>query len=57
MTKQTTFDINNKTAVFLRLIAYLKPYWWAFILVVIGFAMGASSEVASAKLFEYIRFW
>lgn len=54
MTKQTTFDINNKTAVFLRLIAYLKPYWWAFILVVIGFAMGASSEVASAKLFEYI---
>lgn len=54
MTKQTTFDINNKTAVFLRLIAYLKPYWWAFILVVVGFAMGASSEVASAKLFEYI---
>ncbi len=54
MTKQTTFDINNKTAVFLRLIAYLKPYWWAFILVVIGFAMGAISEVASAKLFEYI---
>ena len=54
MTKRTTFDINNKTAVFLRLIAYLKPYWWAFILVVIGFAMGASSEVASAKLFEYI---
>lgn len=54
MTKQTTFDINNKTAVFLRLIAYLKPYWWAFILVVIGFAMGAGSEVASAKLFEYI---
>lgn len=54
MTKQTTFDINNKTAVFLRLIAYLKSYWWAFILVVIGFAMGASSEVASAKLFEYI---
>ncbi|MGP1570887.1 MAG: lipid A export permease/ATP-binding protein MsbA [Moraxella sp.] len=46
--------MNNKTAVFLRLIAYLKPYWWAFILVVIGFAMGASSEVASAKLFEYI---
>lgn len=54
MTKQKTFDIDNKTAVFLRLIAYLKPYWWAFILVVIGFAIGAGSEVASAKLFEYI---
>ncbi|XVE19968.1 lipid A export permease/ATP-binding protein MsbA [Moraxella sp. ZY200743] len=35
-------------------MSYLKPYWWAFVLVVIGFAIGAGSEVASAKLFEYI---
>ena len=48
------FNIDNKFAVFMRLIAYLKPYWWAFILVMIGFAIGAGAEVASAKLFQYI---
>lgn len=45
---------NNKVAIFLRLIAYLKPYWWALILVMIGFMIGATAEVASAKLFKYI---
>lgn len=45
---------NNKVAIFLRLIAYLKPYWWALILVMIGFMIGAAAEVASAKLFKYI---
>lgn len=53
-TNPKPFDVHNKMAVFLRLIAYLKPYWWAFILVIIGFAIGAGSEVASAKLFQYI---
>lgn len=53
-TNPKPFDVNDKMAVFLRLIAYLKPYWWAFILVIIGFAIGAGSEVASAKLFQYI---
>ena len=53
-TNPKPFDVHNKMAVFLRLIAYLKPYWWAFILVSIGFAIGAGSEVASAKLFQYI---
>ncbi|MDO5651875.1 MAG: lipid A export permease/ATP-binding protein MsbA [Moraxella sp.] len=41
-------------AVFLRLLAYLKPYWWAFLLVIAGFAISATAEVGSAKLFEYI---
>ena len=53
-TNPKPFDVHKKMAVFLRLIAYLKPYWWAFILVIIGFAIGAGSEVASAKLFQYI---
>nr|WP_258403913.1 lipid A export permease/ATP-binding protein MsbA [Moraxella ovis] len=35
-------------------MSYLKPYWWAFILVMIGFAISAGGEVASAKLLEYI---
>ncbi|OOR91109.1 lipid A export permease/ATP-binding protein MsbA [Moraxella caviae] len=33
---------------------YLKPYWWAFIFVIIGFAISAGAEVGSAKLFEFI---
>lgn len=51
---QEVFLQADKMAVFYRLMSYLKPYWWAFILVVIGFAISAGAEVASAKLFEYI---
>lgn len=49
-----TFDGNDKFAVFLRLFAYLKPYWWAFILVVIGFTINGLLETATAKLLGYI---
>ncbi|MFA9485827.1 MULTISPECIES: lipid A export permease/ATP-binding protein MsbA [unclassified Moraxella] len=52
--KPQVFERADKFAIFVRLMSYLKPYWWAFVLVVIGFAIGAGSEVASAKLFEYI---
>lgn len=48
------FERADKFAVFKRLMSYLKPYWWAFILVMIGFAISAGGEVASAKLLEYI---
>lgn len=48
------FKSDDKYAVFKRLMSYLKPYWWAFLLVVIGFSISAGAEVASAKLFEYI---
>lgn len=51
---QPSFDTNNKMAVFLRLVTYLKPYWWAGLLMVVGMVLSAISEVASAKLFEYI---
>lgn len=48
------FERADKFAIFKRLMSYLKPYWWAFILVMIGFAISAGGEVASAKLLEYI---
>ncbi len=40
--------------VYLRLVSYLKPYWWAGILVVIGFAINAATEVSVATLIKYI---
>ncbi|MEC7121230.1 MAG: lipid A export permease/ATP-binding protein MsbA [Pseudomonadota bacterium] len=40
--------------VYLRLIAYLKTYWWAIILVIIGFSINAGTEVAVAKLMQFI---
>ncbi len=40
--------------VYLRLLSYLKPFWWAGILVVIGFAINAATEVSVAKLIKYI---
>lgn len=52
--RKQAFARANKYNVFKRLMSYLKPYWWAFILVMMGFAMSAGGEVASAKLFEYI---
>ncbi|MDR9778682.1 ABC transporter transmembrane domain-containing protein, partial [Rhizobium hidalgonense] len=33
---------------------YLKPFWWAGILVVIGFAINAATEVSVATLIKYI---
>ncbi|MFT4020713.1 MAG: lipid A export permease/ATP-binding protein MsbA [Acinetobacter sp.] len=40
--------------VYLRLLTYLKPYWGYAILVLIGFALSASTEVSIAKLLEFI---
>lgn len=40
--------------VYLRLVSYLKPYWWAGILVVVGFAINAATEVSVATLIKYI---
>ncbi len=38
----------------LRLLRYLKPYWWALALTVIGFAINAGTEIWIAKLLQYI---
>ena len=40
--------------ILLRLLSYLKPYWWALILVIIGFAINAATEIWIAKLLQYI---
>lgn len=37
-----------------RLLGYLKPYWWAMTLVVIGFTLNAGTEVGIAKLVKFI---
>ncbi|QOW45705.1 lipid A export permease/ATP-binding protein MsbA [Acinetobacter piscicola] len=40
--------------VYLRLLSYLKPFWGIAILVVLGFAINAATEVSVAKLLEKI---
>ena len=40
--------------IYFRLLAYLKPYWGYAVLVLIGFALSASTEVSIAKLLEFI---
>ena len=43
-----------KRKTLLRLLSYLKPYWWALLLTVIGFAINAATEIWIAKLLQYI---
>ncbi|HAM60410.1 MAG TPA: lipid A export permease/ATP-binding protein MsbA [Psychrobacter sp.] len=38
----------------MRLLRYLKPYWWALLLTVLGFAINAATEIWIAKLLQYI---
>lgn len=53
-TPKPNFDPDDKLAVFLRLLGYLKPYWGAWILMILGMVISAGSEVASAKMFQFI---
>ncbi len=41
-------------AIYLRLLAYLKQYWWAGVLVILGNLLNAASEVGGAHLVKYI---
>ena len=43
-----------KRKTLLRLLRYLKPYWWALALTVLGFAINAGTEIWIAKLLQYI---
>lgn len=45
---------STKMQTFLRLLAYLKPYWWALLLTIVGFAINAATEVWIAKLLQFI---
>ncbi len=40
--------------VYLRLLAYLKPYWGVALLVLLGFGLNAATEVSVAKLLKFI---
>lgn len=45
---------SNQWQTYRRLLAYLTPYWKAMVLVVIGFVINASTEMATAKLMQII---
>ncbi len=51
MTNQTN---SGQWHTFTRLMSYLRPYWWAGVLAVIGFGLSAVTQVSIAKLFEMI---
>ncbi|WP_244951984.1 lipid A export permease/ATP-binding protein MsbA [Psychrobacter okhotskensis] len=55
-TKSTLVSPANtpKRKTLLRLLSYLKPYWWALLLTVLGFAINATTEIWVAKLLQYI---
>ena len=40
--------------VYLRLLSYIKPFWGAGLLVILGFTINAATEVSVAKLLENI---
>ncbi|MEN6670500.1 lipid A export permease/ATP-binding protein MsbA [Psychrobacter sp. B38] len=46
--------VVSRYATLLRLLSYLKPYWWALLLTVLGFAINAGTEIWIAKLLQYI---
>lgn len=46
--------MNQDFKVYLRLLSYLKRFWGVAILIVIGFAINAATEVSIAKLLEKI---
>ena len=46
------FDITSGRAVYRRLLTYVRPYWKAFILVILGMVTVAGSEVGFAALIQ-----
>jgi subfamily B ATP-binding cassette protein MsbA len=52
--KTSVLSPTPKRKTLLRLLSYLKPYWWALLLTVIGFAINAATEIWIAKLLQYI---
>lgn len=54
VSKQALGVPPSKRKTLLRLLSYLKPYWWALLLTIIGFAINAGTEIWIAKLLQYI---
>ena len=46
--------MKQDVKVYLRLLSYLKQFWGVALLVVLGFAINAATEVSVAKLLEKI---
>ena len=44
----------TRTQTYLRLLQYIKPYWWAIGLTVIGFGINSATEIGIAKLIQFI---
>lgn len=46
--------MKNDVQVYFRLLSYLKVYWGVGLLVLLGFAINAATEVSIAQLIKYI---
>ncbi len=52
MSSASNLELNSGRAVYRRLLGYVRPYWKAFILVIIGMVIVAGSEVGFAALIQ-----
>ncbi|WP_413772352.1 lipid A export permease/ATP-binding protein MsbA [Psychrobacter sp. FDAARGOS_221] len=44
----------TRTQTYIRLLKYVKPYWWAILLTILGFAINSATEIGIAKLIQFI---
>lgn len=44
----------TRTQTYIRLLKYIKPYWWAIALTILGFAINSATEIGIAKLIQFI---
>lgn len=49
-----TPDQSSSWRVYLRLLSYVKPYWFAFVVSVIGFGLYAATQAGFAKWLEFV---
>lgn len=54
MSNKNSIVAQQRWHTYRRLLRYLTPYWKAMILVIIGFIINASTEMATAKLMQII---
>lgn len=52
--KDQTSDQSSSWRVYLRLLSYVKPYWFAFVVSVIGFGLYAATQAGFAKWLEFV---
>lgn len=52
--RKAPYQPPKKRKTLLRLLSYLKPYWWALLLTILGFAINSATEIWIAKLLQYI---